>query len=125
MRRRRMITVPAIRTPAATATGQRRCMAGLCRNRSDISAARSCARAFSSAARARALVSRLEQDAASDEARIGLAYRLLYSRPATSEELQLGLQFLTAPAPADDQQLSAWQQYAQVLLSANELMYLE
>jgi hypothetical protein len=77
------------------------------------------------AARARALVSRLERDAASDEARIDRAYRLLYGRPASREELQLGMQFLASPAPANDQKLSAWQQYAQVLLSANELMYLE
>ncbi len=77
------------------------------------------------AARARAFVSRLERDAPTDAARIERAYRLLYGRPANADELDLGLQFLAAPATADDEQLSAWQQYAQVLLSANELMYLE
>ncbi|HEX4150452.1 MAG TPA: DUF1553 domain-containing protein, partial [Pirellulales bacterium] len=77
------------------------------------------------AARARALTTRLNREEKSDEARIKLAYRLLYGRPANADELQLGLQFLVTPAQADGEQLSAWQQYAQVLLSANETMYLE
>jgi len=81
------------------------------------------------AARARALAERLEHDASTDEARIKLAYRLLYGRPASRDELQLGLEFLATPTKSTgqelDQPLSAWQQYAQVLLSANETMYLE
>jgi hypothetical protein len=77
------------------------------------------------AARARAFVSRLEREAPTNEARIALAYRLLYGRPVEDDELRLGLQFLKEPAADDDRRLSAWQQYAQVLLSGNELMFLE
>jgi hypothetical protein len=81
------------------------------------------------AARARALAERLKKDAPSDEARIKLAYQLLYGRPASRDELQLGFEFLATPTQSIgqdvEQPLSAWQQYAQVLLSANETLYLE
>jgi mono/diheme cytochrome c family protein len=76
------------------------------------------------AARAKALSTRLASEASDQPARIRRAYLLLYGRPATAEELELGLAFLDSP-PADDDRLSVWEQYAQVLLSASELMYLE
>jgi hypothetical protein len=55
---------------------------------------------------------------AADYQRIDLAYRLLYSRPATDEELSLGLKFVTSGK-------DRWQQYAHVLLAANELLYVD
>jgi hypothetical protein len=80
----------------------------------------------------RALVGRLNVDkAADDAARIQQAFGLLYGRPATPEEVALGLEFLNAPLLKDDQgqelkgQLSPWEQYAQVLLGANEFIYLD
>ncbi|HWC90529.1 MAG TPA: DUF1549 domain-containing protein [Pirellulales bacterium] len=76
------------------------------------------------AARAKALSTRLASEASDQSSRIRRAYLLLYGRPATAEELELGLAFLDSP-PADDDRLSVWEQYAQVLLSASELMYLE
>lgn len=76
------------------------------------------------AARAKALSSRLAGQASSDAARIERAYLLLYGRAVTDEELQLGRQFLQTTAPSSDR-LSPWEQYAQVLLSASEMMYLE
>jgi len=75
-------------------------------------------------ARAQAFAKRLRQDAADDEARIRRAYRLLYARVVTEDELKLGLEFLAAPV-SPGRQLSSWEQYAQVLLSASELMFWE
>ena len=49
-------------------------------------------------------------------------------RPARAWEVQLGLEFLTAPAPAKGEgkpDLSAWEQYAQVLLGANEFTFVD
>ncbi|MEX2187667.1 MAG: PSD1 and planctomycete cytochrome C domain-containing protein [Pirellulales bacterium] len=72
--------------------------------------------------RARALVKRLHADAAkSDADRIQLAYKLLYQRPPTAEEVDVGRAYI-ATAP-DSNHLSPWEQYAQVLLGANEFMY--
>jgi mono/diheme cytochrome c family protein len=92
------------------------------------------------AARSRALAARLERDASDDSARIDLACRLLFARPATHADLQLGHEFLAAArsdsataartstsgnAPALRQPLNPWQQYAQVLLSCSEFMHIE
>ena len=62
------------------------------------------------AAQAKALAARLTGP---DAARIAAAYELLYGRPATAEEVKLGLAFVQGE-PA------RWPQYAQVLLSAAE-----
>jgi hypothetical protein len=62
------------------------------------------------AEQSKALSVRLNGD---DAARIREAYELLYARPATPEEVKLGLEFLRG-GPA------RWPQYAQVLLSAAE-----
>jgi hypothetical protein len=78
-------------------------------------------------ARAKGLVARLNKEASNlagvpagdDRAKIELAYRLLYSRVPTAEEMKLGREFLKGDAEA------AWPLYAQVLLSATELMHLE
>lgn len=75
---------------------------------------------------AAALASRLaaeipEDAAAANTSRIQAAYRLLYGRPATDAEVRLGLNFLLA---AGDRAVR-WQQYAHVLLAANELLYVD
>ena len=76
---------------------------------------------------AQALSQRLTADAAAPDAdRIRNAYLLLYARPVTDDELQLGLAFLTAaPLPEEKSQLTPWQQYVQALLGANEFTYLD
>jgi len=77
--------------------------------------------------RSRALAARLEREAETDRQRIELAYRLLYGRGPTDEEIDIGRQFVTLP-PAGEQEPAApsrWQQYAQVLLSSNEFMYVQ
>ena len=63
------------------------------------------------------LAERLKADAPDDAARIHRAYRLLYGRPATEAELRKGLAFLSG-------EKADWQQYAQVLLSSGEFLYL-
>jgi len=55
---------------------------------------------------------------AGDQARIRQAYRLVFEREPSAEELQLGLEFLR-------ESHDAWPQYAQVLLSSNELSFVE
>ncbi len=52
-----------------------------------------------------------------DTARVQAAYQLLFNRPAQSDDLQLGLQFLEASG-ADREK--AWAQYVQALLNTNE-----
>jgi mono/diheme cytochrome c family protein len=75
---------------------------------------------------ARALAKRLESADPEDAGRIRKAYPLLYGRLATEREVQLGLEFLTAPEDDSSKAvLSRWEQYAQVLLGANEFIYVD
>ena len=80
--------------------------------------------------RAKALAIRLARVSGRDLERIRQAYQLLYSRTASDEETTLGLQYLSTAAPviressaAGVKELTRWVQYAQVLLSSNEFMY--
>jgi len=75
-------------------------------------------------ARAKALDERLHREAQTEEQRITLAYRLLYSRAPSAEEAALGLEYLNHLRGSVTAELTNWQQYAQVLLSANEFMFL-
>jgi hypothetical protein len=77
-------------------------------------------------AQAKALASRLAQtvpgsDLAAERRRIERAYLLLYGRPAGEPELRLGLEFLQTGGDRAE----AWPAYAQVLLDANEMFFLE
>ena len=49
-----------------------------------------------------------------ERARISKVYRLVYGRPADAKEIEAGLDFL---------QSGDWTQYAQVLLSSNEFLF--
>ncbi len=72
-----------------------------------------------------ALAARLESIEGDNASRIERAYLDLYARPVTDDERRLGLAFLeSAPASGSDGK-TPWQQYAQVLLAANELIYLD
>jgi hypothetical protein len=73
--------------------------------------------------RARALASRLERESDEPAARIERAYGLLYGRQPSERELQAAARFLESESPSDAK-LNRWQQYCQVLLSANEFMYI-
>lgn len=80
--------------------------------------------------RSRAFALRVTEMSSVDAERINLAYASLYGRSPTEEEQALGLEFLTAAVDASntesDQpaQLSPWEQYAQILLSANEFNFI-
>ncbi len=71
--------------------------------------------------RAKSLVSMLHQQSDSDEERIKRAYELIYSRSPNVNELELGLQFVRIAMKGTE--LSAWDRYAQALLSSNEFMF--
>ncbi len=86
-------------------------------------------------AQTKALAKRLLDDLeADDRSRIQKAYNILYARNASPKEVRIGLAYLsrarsasvvqasTAPAPADRQ---AWERYCQILLCANELIYVD
>jgi hypothetical protein len=62
---------------------------------------------------AKALASRLEGENAH---RIRQAYKLLYGRDPSEREMQLGMDFLRQ---------GDWTQYARVLLTANEFLFLD
>jgi mono/diheme cytochrome c family protein len=64
----------------------------------------------------------------SDEARIAEAYCLLYGRAPTTQEMKIGLEFLasTPEKPGNTvngEPVTAWKEYARVLLSANEFEF--
>jgi hypothetical protein len=74
------------------------------------------------AGQAKALVKKLASEV-DDSARVRKAYMLLYGRPATEDEVKLGREFVTPAGPGGG--MTPWEQYAQVLLGANEFMYLD
>jgi cytochrome c553 len=73
---------------------------------------------------ARSFAARIEKQASTDSDRVIAAYRLAFGRLPDSQELELAERFLKLPARNDDK-LTRWQQYAQILLASNELMYVD
>jgi hypothetical protein len=75
---------------------------------------------------AKALAARVPQDEALDDGqRIAALYRLVFQRdPATGEEAT-GRAFIAAAQGDTGAKLSPWEQYAQLLLLTNELMYID
>jgi hypothetical protein len=71
----------------------------------------------------------LSQPGERDEDRIRWVYQALYGRPATEREVKIGLDVLETgkegAGVAGDARLSAWEQYCQVLVCANEFMYVD
>jgi mono/diheme cytochrome c family protein len=59
-----------------------------------------------------------------DEKRIDRMHRLAYGRPAEADEVELGLRFLAA-ARENSGKLTSREQYAQVLLLANEFAFVD
>jgi hypothetical protein len=64
---------------------------------------------------------------ANDAQRIDRMYRLAYGRPAEAEEITMGARFINdvSAEKAAPNQLSAWEQYAQVLLLGNEFAFVD
>ncbi len=73
---------------------------------------------------AQAFARRVETMGTTDEARVTAAYRIAYGRAPEKAEFDLALRFLKLPTTTDDK-LTRWQQYAQVLLASNELLYVD
>lgn len=79
---------------------------------------------------AKALAARPEVQAAkTPDQRVAALYRLVLARQASPAEVQAGCRFITeqeAPTTGPERsQLTAWQQYAQVLLLTNETMFID
>jgi hypothetical protein len=79
---------------------------------------------------AKALSARLTRDPAEpDSSRVSRAFLLLYGRPANDREVRVATEFLAgrdAPSgPPGGQPLTRWEQLAQVLLAANEFLYVD
>jgi len=72
---------------------------------------------------AKALAARLEANPAeSNRSRVQRVYRLLFSRPPEESELKLALEFLKKP---DAPEMTRWEEYAQLLLASNEMLYVD
>jgi hypothetical protein len=71
---------------------------------------------------AKALAARTEGTGAAEERMIAL-YRLALARSPSPLEAQAGLRFIESTQAGS--QLTAWQQYAQVLLLTNEMMFVD
>jgi hypothetical protein len=79
---------------------------------------------------ARALAARPEiAGAANPPQRVAALYRLVLGRKPNADEVRLALDFVAAAEQARQQpqksQLDPWQEYAQVLLLTNEMMFVD
>jgi hypothetical protein len=75
---------------------------------------------------ARSLARRLLGEIRGDDpARIRRAYERLYARPPTDEEVEIGLTTLAGARQAGESTEAAWEAYCQVLLCANEFLYVD
>ena len=71
----------------------------------------------------RALAARLTVNAReTNRSRVGKAYELLFAREPERAELAAALQFL---GKSENPTLSRWEQYAQILLASNEMLYVD
>ncbi len=73
---------------------------------------------------AKALAARLTGGPGDDAEKVRRAFPLLYARPATDREVGLAVEFLK-PTDGPKGPLGRWEQYAQVLLGANEFLFLD
>jgi len=71
---------------------------------------------------ARSLAARVNKAATTDRTRVQRAYRLLFGREPERAEMKLALEFLGKP---DAPEMSRWEQYAQLLLVSNEMLYVD
>jgi hypothetical protein len=74
----------------------------------------------------KALAQRVIKEApADDKGRIKWLYQLLYARPASKEEIKLGLRALALARAGTKEKDVAWEEYCQVLICANEFIYVD
>jgi uncharacterized protein DUF1553/uncharacterized protein DUF1549 len=72
--------------------------------------------------RAKAFAKRITASADTDAGRIRNAYSILFSREPDRDELSVALAYLNKPTSGD---ISRWEQYAQMLLVSNEMLYVD
>ena len=72
--------------------------------------------------RAKAFARRMKESAGSDDARVRNAYGILYARDPEPDEISVALAYLKKPASGN---VSRWEQYAQMLLVSNEMLYVD
>jgi mono/diheme cytochrome c family protein len=72
---------------------------------------------------ATSLAARLQGGAEDDPARVTNAYRLLYGREPSDDERALAAEFLQRPPSAAG--ATRWEQYAQMLLVSNEMLFVD
>jgi len=75
------------------------------------------------AAQSSGLAERLQRESSNDKDRIERAYWLLFSRPPSGRELQLGLEFVKGSVR--HKRTALWRQYAHVLLASNEFLFVD
>ena len=73
---------------------------------------------------ARALAARLKGGPGDDAEKVRRAFPLLYARPATDREVAMAVEFL-AGSEEPKAPLGRWEQYAQVMLGANEFLFVD
>jgi Protein of unknown function (DUF1549)/Protein of unknown function (DUF1553) len=73
--------------------------------------------------RAEALAARVTaNEKESNRSRVERTYQLLYAREPDREEMQVALEFLRKP---ESNAMTRWEQYAQMLLASNEMLYVD
>jgi cytochrome c553/mono/diheme cytochrome c family protein len=77
-------------------------------------------------AQAKAFAARLESEG-TDDGRVRRAYELAFGRPATEDEVSLGVRYLNSRDGADvgQNKLNRRERYCQALLASNEFLYLD
>jgi hypothetical protein len=77
-------------------------------------------------AQIKALAQRVLKEApADDPGRVKWLYQLLYGHPASKPEIQLGLRALAAARAGVKEKAAAWEEYCQILICANEFIYVD
>jgi hypothetical protein len=74
---------------------------------------------------ARQLAIRLQRSAKDDEARIWMAYALLFAREPGDDEMRLAREFLRETGAGAKAGMNGWEQLCQALLGTNEMLYVD
>jgi len=75
---------------------------------------------------AKAFAARLQKEAADSKGQVQRAYLLAFGRPATDDEVAMGLTYLNGQdREASANKISRIERYAQALLASNEFMYID
>ncbi len=78
--------------------------------------------------RAKAFSARLKNEGGDDTARIRRAFVLAFGRPATDDDIKVGLHYLNGKDSEKESagnKLTRWERYAQTLLASNEFLYVD